>query len=341
MSRLRVRCRSAFTLIELLVVIAIIAVLIGLLLPAVQKAREGAANISCKNNLHQLGIAAHNYQSANEKLPPGMDSQGAGCIVYLLPYMEQDNAFKNYSFRPSLYAAYYQDPLNRPPTTSTMNLPPRPPSGTWGCEPTIKSLICPSAPTGTVTALLGVYYPFQIPNNQHGDCPAPPCGGHTFSSEPGALIMGRSNYLGMGGYIATVNSGSVLQYGDNTRYKGVFTFKSAVTLPQVSALDGTANTIMFGEYAGGWITWAGGGGLPDGVSGGHWSAGFNYAGFGPPMVNQTQDPAAGQYARFSSQHTGFVNFAFCDGSVRSIPSTIDFGTWLWLCGYQDGVVVEF
>ena len=106
--------RAGFILIELLVVIAIIAVLVGLLLPAVQKVREAANRMSCQNNLKQIGIAINAYNTANKHFPPGGDVNGFSCHSYILPYVEQDNLYATINFSSTPTNALNAIPMGTP-----------------------------------------------------------------------------------------------------------------------------------------------------------------------------------------------------------------------------------
>jgi prepilin-type N-terminal cleavage/methylation domain-containing protein len=325
--------RRGFTLIELLVVIAIIAILIGLLLPAVQKVREAAARIQCGNNLHQLAIAAHNYQATYNQLPPGMDGQEVGCCVYLLPFLELETQYKIFSFDPS-YPLYYSNPINRPVSTGTDTIPPPPnPPGypVYGCQGNFKVFQCPSAPSPQqyVTVLLAENYdhaPVDFPSV------TPPLKrSHLYTSAPGRLVVGRSSYLGMGGYYGVT---------ENPWGVGVFTYKSQNSLARIP--DGTSNTMMYGEYVGGIINWGGSGGIPNGLSGSSWCAGYGYSGFNGPSPSGSQLDKNGNsyWYTFGSDHAGHImNVAMCDGSIRHISPSIDFSTWVFLSAIQDGVNV--
>jgi prepilin-type N-terminal cleavage/methylation domain-containing protein/prepilin-type processing-associated H-X9-DG protein len=233
--------RGGFTLIELLVVIAIIAILIGLLLPAVQKVRDAAARSQCQNNLKQIALAAQNYQSAMNTLPPGFNPNSyVGSLSYLLPFMEQTNI-------------YNQIPQFMFNTTVS--------GGVWWGNGSswnaafmrVKSFECPGDGS--------LYNPTQ------GTWAYMTESGYTLSAAAfgGNIGLGATNYIANAGALGNVSSSGDSFYG---QWCGPFYQGSAVSIVQIT--DGTSNTLMFGETLGGTnqgardynLAWMGAGCLP-------------------------------------------------------------------------------
>jgi prepilin-type N-terminal cleavage/methylation domain-containing protein/prepilin-type processing-associated H-X9-DG protein len=305
-TRLNLRRPKGFTLIELLVVIAIIAVLIGLLLPAVQKVREAAARSQCQNNLKQLGLACHNYHDANGRLPPAMitrqtsspvwdtDDWGPNWAILILPGIEQDNLYKQYSASIQAY-----------PTDGNKNWWP------MGAQ-TIKT--------------------FQCTSDAYNDLPFQGTGG-TWARGDYAANAGPSWWQdSFGGGSNSSNFG--WQGG------GPMSCNFGVKLQALANEDGSSNTIMIGEIRSGTVTtdrrgvWAQGFPGPSVIA--SFAAGDDLTINAPNgcaddvqgCLNDTGnnqgcwDSCPSQQMTLRSMHANGANAAFCDGSVRFLSNNL-------------------
>jgi prepilin-type N-terminal cleavage/methylation domain-containing protein len=317
------RRSAGFTLVELLVVITIIAILIALLLPAVQAAREAARRMQCANNLKQIGLGAHNFESLYNRFPPGYlgpipqaqpaanydDGQYAGCLSFILPHMELTNIWGPMDAdKPSCGNVSLYD-LGR-------NGSPYPwwnRDHAWALAQTkIGAFICPSdLPYSKLDPLLMVCF-YGISATQ-ATIEAISFGGTTGNP------LGRTNYLGVAGQIGHVNNPGF------DIYQGIFYNRSKIDFRDIP--DGSSNTLLFGEVMGGSLPPADGG--------------FSYAWIGSGVMCTAWGLAENSYwKQFNSNHPGIVQFCMADGSVRTLSTQINQTTYLYLGAIADGHGVQ-
>jgi prepilin-type N-terminal cleavage/methylation domain-containing protein len=292
--------RRGFTLVELLVVIAIIGVLMALLLPAVQAAREAARGSQCKNHLKQIGLAVHQYHDLMGRLPSGWLANqpegvpGWGWSSAVLPYLEQKN-LDDTLIRRHLPIAHAANQLGR--------------------ETVVPVYLCPSDPQPKIFTLFGGGHGDDDEHSGEGEGEVE----HGGSIDSGTELfrIARANYVGVFGVSEIEDAPAAGE--------GVFFFLSRVRFAQVT--DGLSNTFLVGERGTrqGNSLWAG-------VVAGANEAMVRIVGIADHAPN---DPHH-HFDDFASFHPGVVHFLFGDGSVQRINNQIDLDVYRALCTRDGG-----
>lgn len=337
MLSLQTRRRFGFTLIELLVVIAIIAVLIALLVPAVQKVRESANRTQCANNMKQLGLAVHNFHAQQNFLPPShLADTWPSWAVLLLPYLEQDAAYKQWD----LSRRYYQQTATNP-DPRTVSIP------AYFC-PSRRSASSAGLTTNDLDAQTAAAQPLfpHTPGAMSDYASVDGTGSETGANADGAMIIALVKYNG-------------LPASDPNRQ--IVSWQGRLTF--LSIPDGTSNTFLFGEKHVRPKQLTKGdqdGSVYNGDDNYHFfrragqqicAAGSANATLDRPLAENLTDNSnvpncagtgngGGPGQRFGSYHPGICQFALCDGSVRAIPVSVDIQTLTRLVLRNDGSTVS-
>jgi prepilin-type N-terminal cleavage/methylation domain-containing protein/prepilin-type processing-associated H-X9-DG protein len=315
------RKRTAFTLIELLVVIAIIAVLVGLLLPAVQKVREAANRMSCQNNLKQIGIALLNYHNSFNVFPPGRgfpDMMSLSSQTYFLPQMEQDNVMNSMN----------------------MMMGPFDPSNAVSLAASIKIFLCPSDGANTVPAgwaatnyrcnegtSIAYYYGMTDPMGTNAGILTP---NGVFDANNCYRIAditdGTSNTALFSEHVIGDFSNSIATPDGDTFNPGTYPSNADDAIAQCNAIDITNLTYQGESNVG--APW---------VYGYHSTTSYWHS--APPGNRSCMFPPNRVMTTANSKHTGGVNLLLCDGSVHFTSNTISLATWRALGTRNGGEVL--
>ncbi|QEL14942.1 DUF1559 domain-containing protein [Limnoglobus roseus] len=319
------RSRGAFTLIELLVVIAIIAILIGLLLPAVQKVREAAARAKCTNNLKQLALGVHGYHDVAGTLPPGRKYDlwdSFTWVQYTLPYIEQGAVYNGFTALPlSANSAYTHSGGDKSPTGPTQRT---------AREAIIATFMCPSDSTNqsneTTTSDTWGFY-----RGNYRGC--------TGSGDMYGTATTGNTYSGVGAFGVKANQSAIDKSNRGPTLVGITDGTSNTALisegivPTVSGWGGPIGSIIYGNMGGGLYSNSL---VPNSAAQdqviGPCPVTQGDASYKSPCTSIGGNDGNGRsainaQAGARSKHTGGVNAAMADGGVRFVRNTIDAAAW--------------